>query len=94
MTRDEFQNWLVAARRGDRIVYGYATGRLPSGRLYGPDPETMAAAYKAYEQGKVLLFQKRQGSDCYTFIAIRCTEQMMKAIGLWVIAQERKLCLV
>ena len=68
----EFNGWLLRSKRGDIAEYFYGVWLFNS---MGVRQAIGDAAYKAYEEGKVYLFQKRKKLDkfsmTYIYIAIR-----------------------
>jgi hypothetical protein len=79
---EKFQNWLVLAPAGDRLVYH--TGQLAAERerekefgsrtitIYIEPENTVATmAYNAYTLGRVELVQKRVADHVFDYIAIK-----------------------
>lgn len=77
-TAAEFRFWALRARPGERIIY--FIGNLAAQRVRVPgigfDPVPVpavagvaVAAWKAMEEGQVLLFQRRAGPRAFEYIA-------------------------
>ena len=71
LTLEEFSDWLIKARPGDRLIYG--TGSY----LPAKKPKAAEAAHRAYEAGQVLLVQKKIGPSIYNYISIRATTNLL-----------------
>ena len=65
ITPEDFSSWLVKASAGDRIIY-HTGSYIPS-----PKPEIAEMIYRAYENKKVYLFQRRTEPGVYDYLAIR-----------------------
>ncbi len=71
LTLEEFSDWLIKARPGDRLIYG--TGSYLPARK----PKVAEAVHRAYEAGQVLLVQKKIAPASYNYIAIRATTNLI-----------------
>ena len=60
----DFETWVrYGRRRGEKVVY--YTGNLMADRQRSETINALArAAWRAYEQGRVILTQQRQGDTC------------------------------
>ena len=92
MTREEFILWMNNAKRGERCCYAeWNGGTTAIHKRLGMFPQkTLEEAWKAAQDGQVMLFQKRVAEDHYKYIAVRSTSKLVRAIALYVQDYERR----
>jgi hypothetical protein len=68
-----FERWLVRAKRG--MSFAYYIGLLMVDREYSKAVNaTGLAAWRAMEEGRIRLFQRKLKEGCYEYIAVRAKE--------------------
>jgi hypothetical protein len=70
MNGEQFKTALSKAKRGEAIAYH--SGLLMRDRLFKPDVADVGnAAWKAYEAGECVLFQRRVDMSTCQYLAVR-----------------------